>query len=67
MPSQLSPMQAPSVWYLPRGLSVYPFAYIEENKLFIEKYHNYYDTWDSWEPNTPLEIILKNGIDKINK
>jgi len=39
----------------------------EENKLFIEKYHNYYDTWDSWEPNTPLEIILKNGIDKINK
>ena len=38
----------------------------EENKLFIEKFHNYYDIWDSWEPNTPLEIILKTGIDKIN-
>ena len=39
----------------------------EENKLFIEKFHNYYDIWDSWEPNTPLEIILKTAIDKINK
>lgn len=39
----------------------------EENKLFIEKFHHYYDIWDSWEPNTPLEIILKTAIDKINK
>lgn len=23
------------------------------------------DTWDEWEPETPAEIILKNGIQKI--
>ena len=39
----------------------------EENKSFIEKYHNYYDIWDSWEPSTQLEFILKTSIDKLNK
>jgi histone H3/H4 len=37
-----------------------------ENKEFIEKVHNYFDTWDDWIPSTPLEVILKNAIDKIN-
>ena len=34
-------------------------------KEFIEKMHKYNDTWDSWTPQTDLEIILKNAIDKI--
>ena len=37
-----------------------------ENKEFIEKVHNYFDIWDDWIPSTPLEVILKNAIDKIN-
>lgn len=37
-----------------------------ENKEFIDKFHNYYDTWDGWNPSTPLEKILKNAIDKTN-
>ena len=37
----------------------------EENKDFIEKMHSYYDTWDNWVPDTPLNTILKNAIDKI--
>ena len=37
-----------------------------ENKEFIEKVHNYFDTWNDWIPSTPLEVILKNAIDKIN-
>ena len=27
----------------------------DTNREFINKMHNYYDTWDSWEPQTPLE------------
>jgi hypothetical protein len=38
----------------------------EENKEFIDKIHNYNDTWDNWVPQTGLEIILKNAVDKIN-
>lgn len=36
-----------------------------DNKDFAEKMHNYYDNWDTWNPETPLEKILKNGIDKM--
>ena len=38
----------------------------DENKEFVEKMHNYNDTWGSWTPQTDLEIILKSAIDKIN-
>lgn len=38
----------------------------DENREFVEKIHNYHDTWSSWTPQTELEIILKNAIDKIN-
>ena len=36
-----------------------------EDIIFIDNMHKYYDTWDSWEPETPLEKILKSGIDKM--
>ena len=38
----------------------------DENREFVDKMHNYYDNWDCWQPATPLEQILKRGIDKIN-
>ena len=38
----------------------------DENREFIENMHNYYDSWDGWQPETPLEQILKDGINKIN-
>jgi hypothetical protein len=38
----------------------------DENRVFVEKLHNYNDTWEEWQPETDLEIILKNAIDKIN-
>ena len=37
-----------------------------DNKEFIDKIHTHYDNWDSWIPDTPLNIILKNAIDKTN-
>ena len=37
----------------------------KEDKEFVEKMNNYYDTWGEWEPETPLEKILKNAIDKM--
>lgn len=36
------------------------------NREFVEKMHNYNDSWESWVPQTDLEVILKNAIDKIN-
>ena len=40
--------------------------YIDDsNREFIQKMHEYYDTWDSWEPDTPFNKILKNAINKI--
>lgn len=51
---------------------VQPFCRIEENKIndenreFIQKMHNYHDTWESWTPQSELEVILKSAIDKIN-
>jgi hypothetical protein len=38
----------------------------DDNKEFIDKIHKHYDNWDSWIPDTPLNIILKNAIDKTN-
>ena len=38
----------------------------EQNKKFIETYHNHNDNWDKWIPITPLDKILKNAIDKID-
>jgi hypothetical protein len=38
----------------------------EEDKEFVEKFHNYYDTWNNWIPETPMNKILKNAIDKSN-
>jgi len=38
----------------------------EEDKEFIDKFHNYYDTWNNWIPETPMNKILKNAIDKSN-
>ena len=42
-----------------------PELICDGNREFIEKFHNYYDNWDSWEPDSPLEKILKNAINKI--
>ena len=38
----------------------------DNNKEFIECFHKHNDNWDSWTPDTPLNKILKNAIDKIN-
>lgn len=36
----------------------------KEDKEFIDKFHNYYDTWNTWVPETPIENILKDAIEK---
>lgn len=36
----------------------------DDNQEFVNKIHKYYDTWNAWEPKTPMEHILKNAIDK---
>ena len=38
----------------------------DTNKEFIDKIHTHYDNWESWIPDTPLNKILKNAIDKTN-
>ena len=38
----------------------------ETDQEFISKFYNYSDTWDSWEPETPLEKILKSSINSSN-
>ena len=38
----------------------------DENREFIEKMHQYNDTWDDWSPQNDLERILKSAIDKVN-
>jgi hypothetical protein len=38
----------------------------DENRDFVGKFHNYNDTWSTWQPQSDLEVILKNAIDKIN-
>ena len=42
-----------------------PELICDDNREFIEKFHKHYDTWDSWEPESPLDKILKNSINKI--
>jgi hypothetical protein len=42
-----------------------PELICDGNREFIEKYHNHFDKWDSWVPYSPLDIILKNAINKI--
>ena len=37
----------------------------DSNREFIEKIHTHYDNWDSWVPESPLDKILKNAINKI--
>ena len=39
---------------------------LEQDDEFVKKIHNYYDTWYQWEPDTPMNKILKNAIDKSN-
>lgn len=36
-----------------------------DNSDFVEKIHRYYDNWDSWKPETPLQISLRDAINKI--
>lgn len=38
----------------------------DENREFVDKLHHYNDTWSTWQPQTDLEVILKNAIDHIN-
>jgi hypothetical protein len=42
-----------------------PELICDSNREFIDKYHKHFDTWDSWQPVSPLDTILKNSIDKI--
>jgi len=39
---------------------------LETDAEFVKKFHNYYDTWSQWVPDTPMNKILKNAIDKSN-
>jgi len=34
------------------------------DKEFVNNMHNYYDHWDNWVPNTPIEKTLKNAIEQ---
>tara|TARA_B110000495_G_C23029321_1_gene612482 strand:- start:267 stop:770 length:504 start_codon:yes stop_codon:yes gene_type:complete len=36
----------------------------EENKDFVTKMHTYYDNWEEWVPQTPIEKILRDAINK---
>lgn len=33
------------------------------NDPLIEKMNYYHDTWDSWDPEVPIERTLKNAVD----
>ena len=33
----------------------------------IQKMNYYHDTWDSWNPETPIECTLKNAVDNAMK
>ena len=37
----------------------------DTNRDFVEKIHRYYDNWGDWEPQTPLQISLRDAINKI--
>ena len=36
-----------------------------DNREFVTKFHDHYDKWNEWTPESPLDTILKNAIDKI--
>lgn len=38
-----------------------------EDRNFIQSIHQYFEQWKTWEPDTALKLILKNGVDKINE
>jgi hypothetical protein len=38
-----------------------------DDRNFVQKLHRYSDNWNTWVPETPLQGILKNGVDQINK
>ncbi len=42
-----------------------PELMCDGNREFIETFHKHYDNWDSWVPESPLDKILKNAINKI--
>tara|TARA_B100000787_G_C16198499_1_gene302892 strand:+ start:8243 stop:8746 length:504 start_codon:yes stop_codon:yes gene_type:complete len=51
---------------------VIPFSRIEleslvnpEDQQFVTKLYNYFDNWETWVPQTPIEHILQNAINKI--
>lgn len=37
----------------------------DDNREFVEKIHRYYDNWEDWKPETPLQISLRDAINKI--
>jgi hypothetical protein len=42
-----------------------PFTrYTGEEEVFVEM-NRVFDEWDSWDPETPAEILLKNAIEKV--
>jgi hypothetical protein len=42
-----------------------PFTrYSGDEEVFVEM-NRIFDEWDSWEPDTPAEILLKNAIEKV--
>jgi hypothetical protein len=40
-----------------------PFARYEGTDELLIKMNEVHDTWDSWEPETPAERMIKNAID----
>ena len=37
----------------------------QEQRKFVVNMHKYESEWESWEPTTPIHIILKNSLDKM--
>ena len=37
----------------------------QDDRQFISKVHTYENQWESWEPETPILAILKNGAIKM--
>ena len=44
---------------------IIPERVTTENREFIIKTHNYYDNWDSWTPESPIQQIIRNAINLI--
>lgn len=41
-----------------------PFTRYEGQDEFLLRVNHSYDNWESWEPQSPIENMLKNAIDK---